>query len=285
MYSDGDMEDMSMQQLSRVLQPPDTEWPDNIAEPPPLQLTEEEERQRDAAVGPRALMCLAQQVGPGPFSPSLAQFLAREDGPRWEDVPDRDGDVFLSGYKFAGALNPDAETCLLIDYWDGVVVLENEVFDLRHENLADRIYALRRRGITTVAVIESPDLDEREVLRGLWDLVAIDAALLVSGTASLRRAIEELGLCRHYVVQAAIPEGRERHTSLASIAWHLHIGSVDAGLALGDFPDDPALEWEDCPFVNHPPSPEGSPLGWGGVDGRPPHPIKAPHPIAGSLWD
>ncbi len=42
---------------------------------------------------------------------------------------------------------------------------------------------------------------------------------------------------------------------------------------------------EDCPLLNHPPSPKGSPLGWGGVDGRPPHPIKAPHPIAGSLWD
>ena len=47
-YSDGDKEQMKLKELEPLLQPDSTEWPDNVAPPPPYELNADQVRRQDA---------------------------------------------------------------------------------------------------------------------------------------------------------------------------------------------------------------------------------------------
>jgi hypothetical protein len=198
------------------------------------------------------------------------------------------------GFFMGGQIPPNAKDCLLVDFWNGVALEDNGIWDLRSENLPSRINILRASGISCVAVIQQPEL--RGQVEFLWDLTAMDAAILVGDLAGTTSAIQAVVA---YITRAGLPHGevmaavdfattwqpapRPEHTLLptasllATAAAAQRLPLVNLALALGDYNDNAEDEWEDCPLLKLPPRPIGSPPGpWGGVGGRPPHPLEAP---------
>jgi hypothetical protein len=69
---------------------------------------------------------------------------------------------------------------------------------------------------------------------------------------------------------------------LGQAAPHYRLRPLKALEIQSALADDPADVWEDCPFLNRTYG-RSRALGWGGVDGLPPHPLWGP-PEAANFW-
>jgi hypothetical protein len=152
MYSDGSMEDLSYRQLRPWLKDESVSWPRDVTEAPPLELTAEEEEARKE-VGPRALLVHHQQIHSN--WGAYTRFFGMEPGPHWQHMGiNTQQRRSVAGYLVAGTPSPNADHYLLVDFWNGVAVEEDGIWDLRNEDLPSRIHMLRREGISCIAVIQ-----------------------------------------------------------------------------------------------------------------------------------